>query len=88
MKLIGGDTRKWVSPGRDGVPDQIVFYNSPFFVEVKTADGELSTAQIREHKRLKGLGATVTTVYGHMGVDNLINHLKLFGFPTTNKYGI
>ena len=41
IQALGGDTRKWVSSGRDGVPDQIVFvFNSVFFVEVKTIDGE------------------------------------------------
>jgi len=41
IKSLGGDTRKWVSPGRDGVPDQIVILNNVvWFVEAKTSDGD------------------------------------------------
>jgi len=73
----GGTTRKWVSPGRDGVPDRIVITPwALWFVEVKTTDGTLSSAQEREHKRLREAGATVRTVYGHAGVDQLIEELK------------
>lgn len=77
VRLLGGDTRKWVSPGRDGVPDQIcfVFNGLILSVEVKCVDGRLSTAQHNEHKRLRSVGMTVTTVYGSTGVDDLINHL-------------
>ena len=74
ITATGGITRKWVSPGRDGVPDRIVIINGHVvFVEIKTVDGKLSIAQIREHDRLKKHGATVRTVYGHTGVDQLIN---------------
>ncbi len=77
IKLIGGGTRKWVSPGRDGVPDQIVFcFNNIFFVEVKTTDGKFEPGQEREHTRLRELGATVCTVYGNTGVDSLIKKVK------------
>lgn len=78
VTALGGLTRKWVSPGRDGVPDRIVFIsNIVWFVEVKTVDGVMSTAQKREHQRLMGRGARVTTVYGNAGVDEFIAELKL-----------
>ena len=87
VKLLKGDTRKWVSPGRDGVPDQIVFvYYSTFFVEVKTTDGRLSEAQKREHERLRALGSTVCTVWGNHGVDLLISDVKRWERPTEEKY--
>lgn len=87
VKLLGGDTRKWVSPGRDGVPDQIVFvYYSMFFVEVKTTDGKLSEAQKREHNRLRALGSTVCTVWGNHGVDLLISNIERWERPTEEKY--
>lgn len=77
IKTIGGITRKWVSPGRDGVPDRIVIINSAvFFVEVKTTDGVLSPVQIREHERLISHGAVVHTVHGVEGVDELINNIS------------
>lgn len=81
LNKLGGDSRKWVSPGRDGVPDQICFHSIIFFCEVKTADGRLSTAQEREHQRLRKLGAVVCTVWGQRGVNMLINDLINFGKP-------
>lgn len=70
---LGGLTRKWVSPGRDGVPDRIVILDGVvWFVEVKTIDGKLSIAQIREQQRLCDCGANVATVYGIAGVDMFI----------------
>jgi hypothetical protein len=73
VKDLGGICRKWVSPGIDGVPDQIVIFNSKvYFVEIKTTDGHLSIAQKREHDRLIAAGADVTTVYGKGEVDQFI----------------
>jgi len=75
---LGGTTRKWVSPGRDGVPDRIVILPvCIWFVEVKTTDGVLAANQLREHDRLRKAGATVRTVYGHADVDDLIEELKI-----------
>ena len=74
---LGGLTRKWVSPGRDGVPDRIVILDGVvWFVEVKTTDGVTSGAQEREHKRLRDKGARVTTVAGNSGVDGFVSDLK------------
>jgi len=88
VKALGGMTRKWVSPGVDGVPDQIaIIKGSVFFPEVKTSDGKLSTAQVREHGRLRKNGAMVCTVYGHKGVDQLIEDVRLFNRPLTKFYG-
>ena len=65
-----------VSPGRDGVPDRIVIIRgNVIFVEVKTSDGKLSTAQKREHERLESSGTIVYTVYGEEGVDSLMGLL-------------
>lgn len=87
IKLIDGDTRKWVSPGRDGVPDQIIFLDGIVcFVEVKTSDGKLSPAQNREHDKLSNLGANVCTVYSKTGVDCLIKDIVIFGIPSTIVY--
>jgi hypothetical protein len=72
----GGLTRKWVSPGRDGVPDRIVFLDGrTWFVEVKTDSGVLSSVQIREHARLVEMGAKVVTVYGEQGVDRFMEKI-------------
>lgn len=74
VRKLSGLTRKWVSPGVDGVPDRIVIIPGAgvWFVEVKVSDGRLSDCQKREHIRLKDAGANVTTVYGHDGADEFI----------------
>jgi len=97
MKELGGLTRKWVSPGHDGVPDQIVInpvtaevmiaklQKLPsdrlvadfYLVEVKVTDGEYSSGQVREHKRLLKVGAQVDTVWGNEGVDAWIREVLL-----------
>ena len=77
VKALGGLTRKWVSPGRDGVPDRVVILKGLiWFVEVKTIDGVLSSAQKREHDRLRQVGAVVETVYGEGGVDLLLRKMQ------------
>lgn len=79
-RVFGGETRKWVSPGHTGVPDQILFIPGfpVIFVEVKTTDGESSGTQIRERNRLKKImtNSIFTTVYGHAGVDALITEIN------------
>jgi hypothetical protein len=78
VKQCGGLTRKWVSPGRDGVPDRIVVYDGEIhLVEVKTTDGELSEVQEREHKRIRDKGVLVHTVYGHTGIDSFIKIMMM-----------
>ena len=79
VNKIGGITRKWVSPGKDGVPDRIVIINGRVvFVEVKTVDGVRSTAQVREHERLKAVGASVLTLHGKNEVDDFIKFLEVW----------
>ena len=74
MKAAGGVSRKWKSPGIDGVPDQITIrHGAVRLVEVKTVNGELSTEQMREHQRLRDCGAVVTTVYGFKGVMHFMD---------------
>lgn len=70
---VGGDTRKFTSPGHAGVPDQIVMVKSEvWFVETKSKDGTLSSNQEREHIRLRNLGMKVRTVYTVPMVDEFI----------------
>lgn len=77
IQKLGGITRKWVSPGRDGVPDRLVILNGWVIgVEVKTTDGKLSEAQMREHVRLRVAGMQTVTVHGERGVDDLVETLK------------
>jgi len=60
---LGGMSRKYISPGRRGVPDRIVFFtNVVAFVEVKTRVGKLSGLQKREIERLRALSIPVYVV--------------------------
>lgn len=73
FKKLGGTTRKWVSPGVDGVPDRIcILKGRVWLVEVKTVDGKLSTTQRREHQRLESHGMNVVTVYGAVDIHRFI----------------
>ena len=87
VKQLGGITRKWVSPGVDGVPDRIVFIGEVFFCEVKTVDGGYEAGQLREHDRLRDHGAIVCTVWGETGVNQLIEELRMYGRPLRRQYG-
>lgn len=87
VKEMGGITRKWTSPGRDGVPDRIVFVHGDLiFVEVKTVDGDLSPVQKREHVRLREHDAQVVTVYGMAGVDALLTDVVRTMPEYANEY--
>lgn len=74
---LGGLTRKWVSPGRDGVPDRVCILNGQvWFIEVKTLDGVVSPAQEREHQRLRDTGANVRVLFGHVAVSEFIRSIE------------
>ena len=76
IEKLGGITRKWVSPGAPGVPDQIIIlHGRSIYAEVKTTDGTTSAQQDREHARLLHCGAEVITLHGHAEVDVLIKGL-------------
>ena len=79
-KLIteaGGTTRKWVSPGRDGVPDRIVFIKQRvYFVELKTMKGTLSVRQQREAETLRSFGALVSCLYGEKEVEQFVESVS------------
>jgi hypothetical protein len=77
VKKLGGITRKWVSPMHVGVPDQIVIVKGfVVFAELKTVDGESSSAQERETTKLTEAGANVVVLFGKEGVDDFINTMK------------
>ena len=78
VKQLGGITRKWVSPGHIGVPDQIAIINGiVWFVEIKPDGEDLAPWQEREQKRLVSFGANVVTLYGHDDVDQWAYKLSL-----------
>lgn len=90
--LAGGTTRKWVSPGHPGVPDQIVIWPTGFshtpdrhrdpnpavihFVECKAPGKKARPGQAREHVRLQKLGCVVLVLDTIEKVDNYVARNK------------
>ena len=66
IKRLGGCAYKWVSPGRDGVPDRIVVLPGGiiWFVELKTDTGRVSPRQQFQLNFLNSLGFNTTVVRG------------------------
>ena len=66
IKRLGGCAYKWVSPGRDGVPDRIVVLPGGiiWFVELKTDTGRISPRQQFQLNFLNSLGFNTTVVRG------------------------
>ena len=81
VRKAGGEQRKFVSPGRKGVPDRIVGFPGGIFafVELKAPDEEPRPDQLREHKRWEKLGFRVYVVDSKAGVDVVIDYLKFLG---------
>lgn len=69
---------KWVSPGRSGVPDDIVITDTGLvvFVECKSATGKLSELQKLTIGKLRDHGADVRVVYTREEVDELFEELE------------
>lgn len=78
VELIGGVTRKYVSPAREGVADRLVILPGGriIFVELKTIKGVRSTAQIRERNKMLGLGCESLFIAGKTEVDIFIIRIK------------
>ncbi len=61
VEALGGECLKWVSPGRNGVNDRLVFLpgNGFYMFECKRPGEELKPHQKRFKKRMAKLGFTV-----------------------------
>ena len=81
VREAGGEQRKFVSPGRKGVPDRIVGFPGGIFafVELKATDEKPRPEQLREHRRWEKLGFRVYVVDSKAGVDVVIDYLKFLG---------
>ena len=77
VEELKGICYKFVSPGRDSVPDRIcVLPNLLAFVECKGTHGKVSPKQDRELQRLADLKMNVFVVSSRKEVDALIERLK------------
>jgi len=74
----GGLCLKFVSPGVTGVPDRVCVLpgGRVVFVEIKSADGELSPRQEYVIRQIRKRGHDVRVVVGKLGVDELIFDLR------------
>lgn len=79
VELLGGQTRKWVSPQHSNVPDRIVFLPSGYtwFIEVKAFGKKPSKGQYRELLKLKALGNKVGWVCSLKGVDSFLKQFHI-----------
>jgi hypothetical protein len=75
VKEAGGIAAKWVSPGRSGVPDRIVFRpgGKIIFVELKRPGEKPTPLQNRIIEILRGLGADVRVVDSMEKVDEIFS---------------
>lgn len=66
IKRLGGCAYKWVSPGRDGVPDRIVVLPGGiiWFAELKADDGRVSPRQEYQLNFLDRLGHNTIVIQG------------------------
>ena len=70
-KNLGCMVYKFVSPGKRGVPDDIVLWphGGLDFVELKQDKGKLSELQVVHLKRLTDMGQRCYVLYGKADVD-------------------
>lgn len=78
MIKLGGLSYKWRAIDNKGVPDRICMlpWMGVFFAEVKTADGCTTRLQEYMFEKIKNAGGAVYVIYGHEGVDKLVQHLN------------
>lgn len=82
-----GHAYKFTSPEHRGVPDRICvlpcFTPNVFFVEVKSETGNLSSAQLREHDRIRKAKGEVYLLSSKDDVDLMLD----FGCEGTCSVG-
>lgn len=77
VEELGGLTRKFSSPARRAVPDQVTKLEGieMFLVECKRPGEEPTKAQEKEHKRWRRLGVKVYVVDSKQAVDQLLSEV-------------
>lgn len=82
VKKVGGYCMKMENiPGFNGIPDRLVLLPGGLvaFVEVKRAEGKLSTIQKYRIQKLKAMEINVYVAYSKQDVDNLIKNMNGWG---------
>ena len=78
IRILGGKSYKWTSPGNVGVPDRIYILPKGLvcFAELKTDTGQLSEAQKYQIRQLRERGAWVEVVRGMEEAKELIRKME------------
>lgn len=77
----GGTAYKFTSPGRRSVPDDLIMCPCvpasmrPVFIEAKRPGEKPTAAQLREHEKLRQLGATVFVADDYDVVDTIFESI-------------
>lgn len=73
VKMRGGMSYKFISPGAVGVPDRIVMLKGKLaFVELKTSTGRVSPMQKYQHQRIEEHGFPVYVLRSFDDIDDLL----------------
>lgn len=74
VKRLGGCAYKWVSPGKDGVPDRIVVLPGGiiWFAELKADKGVVSPRQEYQLRYLESLGLNTIVLRGETEVREFL----------------
>lgn len=85
IHAIGGLAMKFKSPGKRGVPDQIVLYKGEtYYVEMKKPGEKPRKSQVSVHKEFKDQGIIVYTADTKKEVDKFIISVLKTEIPKTN----
>lgn len=78
IKIMGGKSYKFVSPGNPGVPDRIYILPNEkiYFVELKRVIGKLSNVQLWQRDEFQKMGVKIRIIYGMDQAKDFIKELK------------
>ena len=81
VKSLGGLCYKFVSPGRNGVPDRIVILppGRIYFVELKAAGQKPRPSQLAVHREMARMGVNVWVLDSRAAVDDFIREVTAIG---------
>lgn len=86
IKKVGGLPMKFTSPGKRGVPDQIVLFGGiTYFVEIKRPGEKPRPSQVTVHKQFQEKGVSVYTVDSQEQVNEFITEILKQPLPRTRQ---
>lgn len=78
VTLLGGVCRKYTSPGRNGVPDRLIFMpgGKLFLAEMKAPGKKAEPLQLVEHTAMRRLGFPVFVIASYQELEEAICEIK------------